>query len=261
MNLRAISIVSWIVVASLSFLYAAAVWSFLRAGAFFPSNALEALVLYIQFIKLVAILSFKRLRTTKFTNILNVWAVDILAVPVLIGLTIIYGNHGFISLAGDVFLSWASAVLLVFPAFAIYKVTVMVKRNASLATVLPSATSIFAMLVFFLAATMQSVPYSGLSGLARAIPSAIRDTSITSSPEISVTGTLLYLGLITYAATQRGEGATGGQLDSTLIILLMGTAAALGWAYLAQVLDSALFDFGIPSLVIVTIVWLVARGE
>jgi hypothetical protein len=261
MNLRAISVVSWVLAASLSFLYVAAVWSFLRAGAFFPSNTLEALVLSIQFVKLVAILSVKRLRTTKFTNILNVWAVDILAVPVLIGLTISYGNHSFISLAGEVFLSWASAVLLVFPVFAIYKVFAMVKRNASLATVLPSATFIFALLVFFLAATTQSVPYSGLSGLARVIPSAIRDTSITSSPEVSVTGALLYLGLITYAVTQWREGVTSCQLDSTLIILLMGTVAALGWAYLAQLLDNALLDFGIPSLVIVTIVWLVARGE
>ena len=261
MNLRADSFVGWVLAASLSFLYAVAVWSFLSCGAFFPSDALEALILWMQLAKLAAILSVKRLRTAKFTNILNLWAVDILVVPVLIGLTISNGNHAFITLAGEVFLSWASAVLLVFPAFAIYKVTAMVRGRASLTTVLPSATSAFALLVFLVAAAAQSAPNAGLSGLAKAIPSAIKDVSVASSPEVSITGTLLYLGLVTYAAGQWREGTTGNQLDSVFIIALVGTAAALGWAYLAQLSDNALLDFGIPSLAVAAIVWLVARGE
>ncbi|MGD0637221.1 MAG: hypothetical protein ABSA72_04195 [Nitrososphaerales archaeon] len=262
MNIRATSIIGGVLAVSLSFLYAIVILSYLRSGAFFPSNALEATILCIQAVKLIAILSIGRLRNAKFTNILNIWAVEILAVPPLIGLSISQGNPAYTTLAGEIFLAWASAMLMVFPTFAIYKLTTMVQGRSSLTKLLPSATSVFALLTFLVAATTRyDATSAGLSGLAKAIPSAVKDTSIATTPEVSAMGALLYLGLIVYAATQWHGEAIQVQLESILILSLVGTVAALSWAFLAQATDSALLDFGLPTLACAAIVWLFARGE
>jgi hypothetical protein len=261
MNVRIVSIIAGVLATSLSYQYVFALWLFVQNGSFYPVNLLETVVLGIQVAKLIVILSVKRLRKTKFTNVLDIWAVEILAVPVLIGLSVSQGDALYVSWAGDIFLAWGAAVLLIFPVFAIYKITSMVLRDASLTTLLPSATSVFALLAFLISAMNQhNTSFVGLSGLARAIPYAVQAASASMPQEVSVAGALLYLSLILYSVT-RLKDEIFNQLDSVLVFSLLGTVAALGWAFLAQATNNALFDFGIPSLVFASLVWLIARGK
>lgn len=261
MNLRIASVVAGVLGTALSYQYIFAAWLFAQNGRFYPANLLEVIILTIQLVKLVTILSIKRLRQMKLTNILDVWAVEILAVPLLIALSVTRGGPIYISLAGELFLAWGSAVLLVFPVFAIYKVTTVVLKGVSLTTLLPSATSVFSLLALLIAAlSQQSVSSAGLSGLAKTIPVAVKAMATTTPQAVYITGALVYLSLIIYSVA-RPDQDIFNQIDLILGFSLLGTIAALGWAFLAQTTESAFFDFGIPSLAFATIVWLIARGK
>jgi len=261
MNMRTASTYAGMVAIALGTLYFLSIFRFFQGAVYFPTDGIEAVILGVQVAKLIAIFSVKRLRRAKFRQILDIWAVDILVVPALIVLAVSEGNHAYISVAGEFFLSWASAVILVFPPFAIYRVASMVRDASTLPTLLSWTSSTFAMLTLLLSSMFGSYQFSGLQGLARVVPFALSSLPARIVPEVSAMGVVLYISLILHSVTQLQEGESSARLDGPFAFALVGTIVAVGWSVLARAASSPFFDFGVPALVIAAIVWLMARGE
>ena len=256
--------ITWAVVAivmlSLLSLYGAVLLWLVQNPVFLPANSFELIFLGSQVIRLVVVLSVKRLRRNGIIAI-DIFAAEILVIPVLL-VAFILGDRTFLPLAGDVLMVWGSAFLLVFPAFAIYKVGAMIRGDVSFTMLIPSATSVFAILVFVLSSTTQSTTGVGLAGMTTLVLAAISHGAMAAAaaPGVSAAGILLYLGLVVYT-TMGGRDAPKGR-DLLLVFPVLGTASAVIWGLTAtQVTTNTFLIFGIPSFALVAILWLGTRAN
>jgi hypothetical protein len=251
--------ITWAVVAivmlSLLSLYGTVLLWLVRNPVFLPANNFELILLGSQLVRLVALLSVKRLRRNGIVAI-DIFAAEILVIPALL-VAFILGDKAFLPLAGDVLMVWGSAFLLVFPAFAIYKVGAMIRGDASFTLLIPSAAGVFAILVFVLSATMQTTTGVGLAGMTKLVLASVSHgaTTAAAAPGVSAAGILLYLGLVVYT-TIGGRDAPRSR-DLLLVFPVLGTASAVIWGLTAtQLTTNTLLVFGIPSFAIVAILWL-----
>jgi hypothetical protein len=254
--------ITWAVVAivmlSLISLYGAVFLWLVQNPVFLPANSFELVLLGSQVVRLVVLLSVRRLRRNGIVAI-DVFAAEILVIPLLL-VAFILGDRTFLPLAGDVLMVWGSAFLLVFPAFGIYKVAAMIRADAPFAVLIPSATSVFAILAFVLSATTQSPTGAGLAGMTALVIAAITHGATAAAPGVSAAGILLYLGLVVYA-TMGGRDAPKGR-DLLLVFPVIGTASAAVWGLTAtRVTTDTFLIFGIPSFALVAIMWLGTHAD
>jgi len=260
MTTRFIWAVVSVVTLALGSLYGAVLLWLAQNPVFFPANTLEAVILGSQVARLIVILSIERLRTKNGIIIIDLFAAEVLLIPVLGSVAVLLGNREYLPLAGNLLWAWTSAFLLVFPAFAIYKVTAMIRRGATITSLVPTATSLFAVLAVVLSATKQSTTVSGLAGMTKLVLAALDQgaTVAAAGPIVLAAGTVLYLGLIIYS-TIGAEDAPPVR-DLLLVFSAAGTALALLWGLVASEFTAdAFFVFGAPSLVLIVVVWLVTR--
>ncbi|MDA4134354.1 MAG: hypothetical protein OK441_02150 [Thaumarchaeota archaeon] len=253
-----------VVIAPVLSLYLAVLYWLVQDPAFLPANNLEAIVLGTQVIRLVIVLSVRRLRRSSI-NAIDVLTAEVLVVPFLFLAGTALGSREYLLLGAGVLVDWGSALLIVFPAFAIYKVGEMLNRGARLRAVIPSATGLFVLLVLLLSATAQSsatLGASGLVGFDRLVLGAILSQGSAASlePLVTAAGAALYLGLVAYSAIETDHVAR--RLDVVLIFPVLGTATALAWSLLASLATTdTVFIFGVPSLVLIAIMWLGTRAD
>jgi hypothetical protein len=247
------------VAAPMVLLYAVTLYWLSQNPSYLPANAFETLVLGTQFVRLAVIMSVPRLRRSGVLA-LDIFSAEVLILPVLLVVSLLLGSKQYLPLTGDVMIVWGSAFLIVFPAYAIYAVSAMIRRGADLVSVIPSATSVFAVLVVLLAATTQSTSVVGLAGVTRLVLSAFLNGSGTTagSPLVAGAGVSIYLGLLLYSTLGRGYAARGS--EGPLLLSLLGAAIALGWGFSAGSMssDTALV-FGVPSIVLLAVVWFGTR--
>jgi hypothetical protein len=253
--------ITWAVIAivmvSLISLYGAVLLWLFENPVFLPANSFELALLGSQVIRLVVLLSVGRLRRNGIVAI-DIFAAEILVIPLLL-VAFILGDRTFLPLAGDVLMVWGSAFLLVFPVFGIYKVGAMIRGDTQLAVLIPSATSVFAVLAFVLSATTQSASGVGLAGMTTLVIAVLMHGA-AAAPGVSSAGILLYLGLVVYA-TMGGRDAPKGR-DLLLVFPVLGTAFAVIWGLTAtQVTTDTFLIFGIPSFALVAILWLGTHAD
>jgi len=252
------------VICSLLSLYLAVLYWLVQNPVFLPANTIEAIVLGTQLIRLVVVLSVRRLRRSAI-NAIDIFTAEILVIPVLFLAGTALGSKEYLPLTGEMLVAWASALLIVFPAFAIYKVGEMLHGGARLTALIPSATGVFVLLVLLLSATAQNTATlgaSGLAGFARLVLVAVLNQATAASlePVVTAAGAALYLGLAAYSAIETGH--VPRRLDLVLIFPVLGTAAALAWSLLAGLVTTdTMFIFGVPSLVLIAIMWLGSRAD
>ncbi len=256
----------WAVVAgvtlALTSLYGAILLWLVQNPVFFPANTLETVILASQIARLIVILSIGRLRTKNGIIITDLFAAEVLLIPVLGSVAVFLGNRQYLPLAGDLLRAWTSAFLLVFPAFAIYKVTAMIRRGATITSLAPTATSLFAVLAVVLSATKQTTTIAGLAGMTKLVLAVLAQgaTVAAAGPIVLAAGVVLYLGLIVYS-TMGAEDAPPVR-DLLLVFSAAGSALALLWGLVASELTADTFlVFGAPSLLLVAFVWLVTRAN
>jgi hypothetical protein len=253
-----------VVVGSLLSLYLVVLYWLILNPAFLPANTIEAIVLGTQLIRLVVILSVRSLRRSAI-NAIDIFTAEVLIIPVLFLAVTALGGNGFLPLTGELLVAWASALLIVFPAFAIYKVGEMLHRGARLTALIPSATGAFVLLVLLFSATAQNTATlgaSGLAGFARLVLVAILNQATAASiePVVTAAGAALYLGLVAYSAVETEH--LPRRLDLVLVFPVLGTAAAVAWTLVAgSATTDTMFIFGVPSLVLVAIMWLGCRAD
>ncbi len=261
MNGRESWAVTAVVAASLLSLYGALIYWLGQNPIFLPASALEEAILGTMLLRLVLILSVRRLRRSAVAAA-DIFTAEILIVPALILAGITAGNpREYLSFAGDVLLVWAAAVLLVFPAFAIYRVAEMLRSGARLTSLILSSTGIYVVLLLMLSATEGTTSAVGLAGLTRLLIGAILNgtTVASAQPVATAAGVALYVGLVAHSAL--GAGQPSRRVEPLLLFPVLGTAAALAWGFLAGMgTNDTLFIFGVPSLLVIAAMWLVSRA-
>jgi hypothetical protein len=250
------------VVGPLLSLYFAVLYWLALNPVFLPASPVEEVVLGTMLLRLLLIFSVRRLRSNTLAAI-DLFTAEVLVLPALILLGLAGGNSQmYLPLIRDILLAWPSALLLVFPAFAVYKVSAMLRRGATLTSLIVSSTSVFVWLILILSATSQTTTEDGLGGMTRLVLAAILNgsTSAATRPIVTVAGVALYVGLVAHSAI--GDARASRTLEPLLVFPVLGTAAALAWGFLAglETSDTVLI-YAVPSLVLIAIVWLGCRAD
>lgn len=243
---------------SLLVLYGSVLDWYTRNSILFPADTLETLIMGAFLIRLAVALTVPRVRRN-WVLVLDMFSVEMLLVPILVLASISLG-HEYLVVAGGIIDAWVSAFLLVFPAFAIFKVGAMMYRNSTLPRVLASATGTFALLVIVLSATTHIVTSPGLAGMTDIVAAELLSgaTAAAQQPGVSEAGTLLYLGLVVYSTLRADDDS---RLRSPLLVLpVLGTASALTMGVLlGQLTSDSVLLFGAPALLLLMMIWLVTR--
>jgi hypothetical protein len=254
-------------VVPLLFLYGSFLLWFVLDGNFLPTDRLGGLVLAAAVGRMILILSFRRLREGAPALVVDVLSAEVLAIPFLAVAYFLLGNPLFASEMKELFSVWPAAFLLVFPAYAIYKLSDLMRESTSLLTsVLPSATGVFALLS--LLTTMSTVPSHshGLAGFPALLISALSSSFLGgvapqgSLWDVAVAGVLLYVVLMVYAVTKERDPSIS--LELTLSFAVLASLVALGWALLAShVTGPPSLDFDLPGMMILVIIWWISRAH
>ena len=260
MRVRISSVLAAATSVSLACCYASFLLWLILGSPFLPSSAIEAFVATTAALRMAIALSIKRIRRSHFFITFDILSLEILVLPVLAVASLVYPSLN--DIVRQVLFAWPAAVIMVLPAYAIYKVTAFVRDGASLTTVLPSAVIVFVYLAILDSAAILPPVGSGLSGLAGTLASAlVGSVALGAAPlQVAITGVLLYTTMVLYAATRGKE--KDASLNPVLLLAVVGTLAALGWAVLASyAIGFAPLIFGVPGLALVVTLWVVSRAR
>lgn len=244
----------------LAYLYLSFLTWLVVGVTFLPSNAVQAAVVVTAAIRVVVILSIKRLRKGEFILVIDILSLEILCLPILALTYFILHTSWLPAVITQIAFTWPLALLLVFPVFAIYKIATLARDGSSLSTVLPSAAAMFVLLAVLESATKLAPQGSGLAGLSVTLASAMVGgvASAVALPGVALAGVVLYVALMVYAASRsRPEGASWNPM---LLLAVIGTLVALGWSALASGFTGlAVLALGVPAAAILAAIWVVTR--
>jgi len=257
---RLTSLIAAAVTIPLAYLYLSFLVWLVNGATFLPSDAIQAAVVVTAAIRVLVILSVKRLRKAEFILIVDILSLEILFLPFLAVAYILFHTPWLPSTMTQIAFTWPLALLLVFPVFAIYKIATLTRDGSSLTMVLPSAAAMFTFLAVLESVTKLTPQGSGLSGLSVTLASALVGgvASAVALPGVALAGVVLYVALMVYAASRaRPEGSSWNPM---LALAVIGTLVALGWSLLASDFTGlAVFALGIPAAAILAAVWVVTR--
>ena len=254
------ALLSAAVTVPLAYLYLSFLVWLVGSATFLPSDAIQAAVVLTAAIRVLVILSVKRLRTGEFILIIDILSLEILILPFLAVAYIILHASWLPSVMTQIAFTWPLALLLVFPIFAVYKIATMTRDGSSLTMVLPSAAALFTFLAVLESATKLAPQGSGLAGLSNTVVSALVGgvASAVALPGVALAGVVLYVALMVYAASRARPG--GSSWNPMLALAVIGTLVALCWSILAvDFTGLAVFALGIPAAAILAAIWVVTR--
>jgi len=256
------SLLTAAVAASLAYCYVTFLLWFGFSSSFLPATQLEAYILGTAALLMAVILAVGRLRTASVFIVIDILSIEILALPFLAYASFFTGSPVYDDLIKQILFAWPSAVLLVVPAYGIYRVVSSMREGSGLSTILPSAVALFVFLAVLSSSATVTPSGPGLSGLLATLGSVVlREAALgAASPSVAVTGVLLYTLLLLYATFQGREERTDA--NPILILAVLGTIAALGWGIAtSSLLGFAPIVFGIPGLALVALLWVVSRAR
>ncbi len=253
---------SWgLLVAPLAFFYFYFVAWAIKSGAVPPTSEIEKVVLVAMVLRLFVVMGVKRLRSGRIWLVIDIFALEVLLVAGMLVVYLLTRQSIYLSTLTSVALAWPAALLLVLPAFGLYKFAVALMHHAGFTTVIPSAIGLFTMLLIPAEVATLQVKISGLAAISRLLLQVLIGEARSSAlaPEVLITGLLLYLALTFYVVTYEGGGQ--GRL-APLIIAVAGSVAALCWSEVGSFFtDDLLLLFAVPGLTILGIIWWTTRGR
>ncbi len=262
MNLRLTWVLAAAAALSLVWIFASFISWLVLGAVLLSSNSVASLVVISAALRMAAIVCVKRLRTADLLVIIDILSLEIVSIPFLALASLFSGNPVFAEAIRQVLFAWPFALILVSPVYGIYKLATLMRDSASLSTVLPSTVMLYALLAIILTATTLTSPSSGLAGLSQTLVAVFLGglSHEVAPPEVGAAGILLYVVLILYATT-RGRDIRAS-LNSILILAVVGSLVALGWAFLATgVTDLASLAFGVPGVALAAFLWGVSRAH
>jgi hypothetical protein len=233
----------------------------IKDGSVPPSNPVEAIILATMTVRLVAMLSVRRLRQAKASLIVDVFAADVLVIAALLAFFAVTRATVYMSVLTTYATAWPTALLLVFPPFAMYRFASRMLAGAGLSNVVPSAIGLFALLVIPAEVATLQTRVQSLGATSHLLLSVLlgQAESTVLLPEITFTGFLFFFALTLYAVT-RDEASAGR--SGPLTVAIAGSLVALGWSEAGAYLTDDLFLlFAVPGLTIIGIIWWTTRGH
>jgi hypothetical protein len=262
MNIRLVWVLSTAVIIPLVYVYASFLLWLVLGATFLPSDAIESFIVITAALRMAAILSIGRLRRADTLVIIDILSLEVLSLPFLALGYLFLGNPIFVIGIREVLFAWPFALILVSPIYGIYKLSTMMRDNASLTTILPSTVMLFALLAILDSATKLTPQASGLTGLSDSLISVFIGGLVpaVAPPAVALTGIVLYIALILYATTRGRDIRTS--INPILILAVAGTLVALGWAFAAlSITDVASLAFGVPGVALAAVLWVVSRAH
>jgi hypothetical protein len=257
---RSTTILASVSAVSLSLFYLSALTRGAINGTVFPATFTEQTILGTMLARLVVILAIPRLRHSS-SGALNILSVEVLLLPILVLGSYLTGDPFYLDLIRGIFFAWPAAFMVVSPLYTIPKLTWRIADGGSLSTVIPTMTSLFALLTFLDVGLGNVASGVGLSNVTKfALLSAAG-----AAPPLAINAEMIALGVVAYAAMifyslRRDSGPP--VTDSVLALASVGTLGALAWGVVASYfISSAQLVFGAPALILVGLTWLMSRGH
>jgi hypothetical protein len=228
---------------------------------FVPSNIYQFAVFSLVFSRALLYLGTPTLRKLSWGASIILFSGDILIFPAATLLSVITGSQSLVVFAVSYTASWFSASLLVYPPVAAYAIIGSLRERGRLTYVLPAAACCFTFSTLVLVAIESSAGSPGLNGL---LGLALAEARRPVPPPgwtlgvITGCGAILFVSLAAYAVTGRSD--FGERLAPQLSLGIAGALGLYAWI-LALPKLGPLLVLGVPTLVLVSVIWVATRGS
>ena len=224
-----------------------------------PSDPFQFAVFALVFSRTLLYLGIPRLRRLSWGASIIFFSGDFLMLPAAGAVFVATGSQSQLAFASSYIASWFSASLLVYPPVAAYVIAIAVRQRARLAFVLPAAACSFTTSTLVLVAIESTTVYQGFTGVLGMALAGIRHPILP--PEwalvvITCCGAILFVSLAAYAVAGRSE--VNGKLTPKLSLGVAGAFMLLVWVLVFPRVDPLLI-LGVPTLVIISVVWVASR--
>jgi len=257
--------VSLAAAAAMLALYVNFIEVFVQANLLQGATTLELGIFGLQFAKVVAIVSLKRLRNWPSVNILDMLGAELVVLlPGLVVGNLFLGVQSAPSVMVQLLLAWIAGVAAFGTPFATYRLARAMVRGDRLVAVLPVGVFLSELMILLVAgANSAAASGLGLAGLSRAILLVGAGQSLVGAQVAGVTAfpplVILYVSLLLYALAPGEEGRVE-RLRWLAGLGLLVTSVTYAFAYAATIFSLTLAYFVLPpALLAVTMMWWATR--
>jgi len=261
MKARAADVLAGGVLIALVIPWAATILLWLGTPPLLPSNLFEFAVFCFVLGRALLYLGSPALRKLSWGASIILFSGDMLIFPAAALLSFATGNSLEVAFASSYTASWLSASLLVYPPVAAYAIIEAIREKARLTFVLPAAACCFTISTLVMIAVESTAGSHGLNGILIEAIVGVKHPVLPAGWALEVItfcGAILFVCLAVHALTG------GGNMERRLAPQLsLGVAGALGLYVWIPALPrlGPLLALGVPTIVIVSAMWVVSRGS
>jgi len=257
-------VLAFVVGSALASLYLRSVLIVVASGYLANAGSFQVGMIILQILKLVVILSFRRLRDANMVMIFDLFSVELLLLPVLVLANLLTGDNSVAGFEYALFSTWPLGLAMVFVPFAAYRVTRGVLRDELPSSVIPGAVLVTGLAAYSAQVVSATPSNAATADFTRAlvggfISSAGIFAPLSLDPIIALTLPVLYVSLATYAAI--GRTPTGAGFGPALLIALFSSFVVLLWTVTVVSIPGSVLLFAVPTFGLLGVVWWSGRGE
>ncbi len=224
-----------------------------------PSDLFQFAVFALVFSRTMLYLGFPRLRKLSWGASVILFSGDFLMLPAAAAVSLVTGSQSQLAFASSYIASWFSASLLIYPAVAAFVIANALRQKARLVFVLPAAVCSFTITALVLVAMGSTAASQGFTGVLGAALAGIRHPVLPPEWALVITtfcGAVLFVSLAAYAVVGRSD--TDKELAPKLSLGVAGAFGLLVWI-LALPRVGPVLTLGVPTLVIISVLWVASR--
>jgi hypothetical protein len=256
-------ILSGTVTSALSLLYVSILYKTFANGSFYPDNWVAGLILSAGVVRLMVVVSWRRLREERLSALFNLFSVEVFSLPLIFALYLMTHSSGYLQMTEEVFLAWPAMLVLIFPVVSIYKLALWARSGSSFLTVSASTMAHLALLSLVSMATLIVPRGAGISYLSRELISVVAGRGAAPLyvllPAYTIAAFLTFIFLLLYPAAS-ALGAQPVTLRRLLVTPLTGVAGAALWVFATSPFTKdPLIVFTLPTLFTMGALWWFSR--
>ena len=234
-----------------------AVW--LGSPGLLPSTALEGGMFALMLLRVALFLGIPRLRRMSTWNLIILFSGDVLILPVAGTASLVTGDQSLADFGRALMASWLSLAFLLLPSLAAFLVVRAIAQNSKLSYVLPAAAGCFGISSLVLEALVANSGSGGLQGVMGLAFAVLKKPIIPlqwTSELLLWSGVLLFASLAAYSVT--ASGRVEEVIAPKLTMVVSGVLVLIAWILVVPP-RGTLVTLGLPSAVIVGILWVMTR--
>ncbi len=247
---------------ALVYLYATLVWA-VGTRFLWPLTLVEGVVIWTQLFRFVLFFAVPRFRGAGRFFILDVFALEVFALPLLAALALLTGSSFYGDISYQLIYGWVASLLLFVPPIVIFRYSASMYRGTSLSSFLPTSAFLFGALASLPTVMASQSAHGGPSALPAALLAAFYGVSgafQSQSAGLLVSTVVAFFGVMLYATT---VGSASGRFRlPALAITLTGVLLAFGWGVaLTQLSSNTVFIFTLPTAAVGGYLWWSTREK